>query len=257
MFEAEAIRALVMSILAGMSTMLGGLFIFKSRINEKMICIALGFAAGVMLSVSFLELWPLAGENLSRHLPEPWGEALSVGFVGVGMLLAGLIDRLVPEGINPDAESGRTGGAGLMRVGIISALAMGLHNFPEGAATFMAGYQDAGMGISIMTAIALHNIPEGISVAMPVYFATKSRSKAMWYTFVSGISEPVGALLAFLILKRFMNEFLLGSVFAVVAGIMIYIVVSEIIPASRNYGRHRTSDIAVFAGIILMALVSL
>lgn len=136
-------------------------------------------------------------------------------------------------------------------------LAIGLHNFPEGIATFMAGYEDITLGISIAVAIALHNIPEGIAVAMPIYFAIGSKSKAVKYTLLSGIAEPIGALLAFLVLRPFINDFVLGVIFCAVAGIMIYISIEELIPSSRQYGHDRAALVATLAGICLMSLTHL
>ena len=137
-------------------------------------------------------------------------------------------------------------------------MAIGLHyNFPEGIATFMAGYEDMALGISIAAAIAMHNIPEGISVAMPIYFATGNRLKALKYTFLSGIAEPLGALLAFLLLKPYINDFSLGIIFALISGVMLYIAIEELLPSSRQYGYTRESLMAVFCGIALMPLSKL
>ena len=133
-------------------------------------------------------------------------------------------------------------------------LAIALHNFPEGIATFMAAYKDVELGIAIAFAIALHNIPEGVSVAMPIYYATGSKSKALKYTFISGITEPIGAILAFLILKPFINDAVLGGIFAFVAGIMIYICIEELLPSSRQYGYNNHALIATFVGICIMPL---
>ena len=139
-------------------------------------------------------------------------------------------------------------------VGVVSMIAIGLHNFPEGIATFMAGYKNISLGVSIALAISLHNIPEGIAVAMPIYYATNNKKKAVFYTFLSGIAEPLGALAAFLILRPFINDVVLGAVFAGVAGIMIYITIEELIPSSRQYGHDTAALLATFAGICLMPL---
>jgi ZIP family zinc transporter len=142
----------------------------------------------------------------------------------------------------------------LFRVGFVSMMAIGLHNFPEGIATFMAGYSNRSLGISIMIAIAMHNIPEGISVAMPVYFATGSKLKALKYTFLSGIAEPVGALLAFILLRPFINDLMMGVIFAIITGVMLYLSIEELIPSSRQYGYKNMALISTFAGIVLMPL---
>lgn len=170
----------------------------------------------------------------------------------LGVVIAGGLDRFVPHIEEQQGEDYKH--QNLFRVGFVSTLAIGLHNFPEGIATFMAGYDNLALGLSITLAIAMHNIPEGISVAIPIYFSTGSIGKAFKYTFLSGIAEPIGALLAFLILKPYINDFSLGAIFSVISGIMLYIAIEELIPSSRQYGYIRTALISTFIGIILMPL---
>ncbi len=247
-------RALILSLLAGMSTLLGALVVFVRKNNsEKLVTISLGFAAGVMLSVSFTDLYPNAQGLLNASGGKTIGVLLSVVFLVAGILMAALLDKLVPHQ-EFDEATGEAPHNNLFRVGFVSTLAIGLHNFPEGIATFMAGYDNATLGISIAVAIALHNIPEGISVAMPIYYSTGSKRKAFKYTFLSGVAEPVGALLAFLVLRPFINDLVLGAIFAIVAGIMVYIAIEELIPSSRQYGYDRQALIATFAGICMMLL---
>jgi ZIP family zinc transporter len=136
-------------------------------------------------------------------------------------------------------------------------LAIGLHNLPEGMATFMAGYEDMKLGVAIAVAIAMHNIPEGISVALPVYFSTGSRKKAVLYALLSGLAEPVGALIVFFALRSLVNPFLLAALFASITGIMIYISVEELIPSSRQYSHERLALLSTFAGICVMPLTHL
>lgn len=252
--EADALRALLLSFGAGLSTLLGALVIFApNHKNETLVTISLGFAAGVMISVSFTDLFPNA-ESLFQAVSGPkLGVLISVGCLLGGILLAAGLDKLVPHQ-EYDEATGEAPHQNLFRVGFVSMLAIGLHNFPEGIATFMAGYENMTLGLSIAIAIALHNIPEGISVAMPIYFATGSRKKAFYYTFLSGVAEPIGALLAFLVLKPFISDALLGAMFGIVAGIMLYISIEELIPSSRQYGHDRQALIATFAGILLMPL---
>jgi len=253
MFAPEALRALLFSLAAGLSTLLGALVIvFTKKKSEKLVTVSLGFAGGVMVSVSFWDMLPEAVHALGN---EKIGTLLAVAFLIVGVLLAAGLDRLVPHKEEPAAgESGTGSRSHLFRMGFVSMLAIGLHNFPEGIATFMAGFENAALGISIAVAIAMHNIPEGISVAMPIYFATGDRKKALKYAFLSGISEPLGALLAFLVLQPIITDFLMGAVFAVLAGIMLYIAIEELIPSSRQYGHTKEALIATFAGICLMPL---
>lgn len=254
MFSDPSVRALILSSLAGMATLLGAVVIFFSKTkNERLLSVSLGFAAGIMLSVSFTDLFPNA-ETLFRASLEPQKAVLcAVGFLIVGLLVASCIDTFVPHDAY-DARSGDLPHKDLFRVGIVSTAAIALHNFPEGVATFMAGYKDAALGVSIAIAISLHNIPEGIAVAMPVYYATNDKKKALKYTFLSGMAEPVGALAAYSVLRPFIGDFVLGAVFAAVAGIMIYITVEELIPSSRQYGHDREALWATFAGICLMPL---
>ena len=166
------------------------------------------------------------------------------------------MDHLVPHDAF-DADTGEAPHKNLFRVGFVSALAMALHNFPEGVATFLAGYEDLTLGVSITLAIALHNIPEGISVAMPVWYATGSRRRAFRCTLLSGLTEPVGAVLAFALLRPFLNGLLLGVLFGAVAGIMVYIAVEELIPSSRQYGHDRPALWATLCGICVMPLTHL
>ncbi len=230
-------------------------FAAKKR-SERLVTVSLGFAAGVMLSVSFADLMPNADELLRGVAGEKGGTVLSILFLIGGVLMAAALDHFVPHE-EYDDTTGEKPHKDLFRVGFVSMLAIGLHNFPEGIATFMAGYDDASLGASIALAIAFHNIPEGISVAMPVYFATSDRWKAFQYTFLSGIAEPIGALLAFLVLRPFITDLMLGAIFALVSGIMLHICLEELIPSSRQYGHDRAALIATFTGICLMPLTHL
>ncbi|MDL2206894.1 zinc transporter ZupT, partial [Eubacteriales bacterium OttesenSCG-928-N13] len=242
--DVRAWQALLLALLAGLSTLLGAVItLFTRGKNLRLISISLGFAAGIMISVSTIDLYPTALALFQQSMGERQAVLLSVAFLALGIVVAFLLDMLVPH--DPyDAGTGAAPHKDLFRVGLVSMLAIGLHNFPEGIATFMAGYEDLTMGISIAIAIALHNIPEGISVAMPVYFATGSRKKAFLYTLYSGIAEPIGALLAFLVLRPFVNSTVLAAVFSGISGIMIYISIEELIPSSRQYGHNRSALIA-------------
>ncbi len=142
----------------------------------------------------------------------------------------------------------------LMRMGLLSALAIGIHNFPEGIATFAAALQDPTLGLTIAVAIAIHNIPEGIAVAVPVFYATGSRKKAFAYSFLSGVAEPIGAVLGYLVLIRFFGDVLFGVLFAAVAGIMVFISLDELLPSAQEYGEHHLSIYGLIAGMVLMAV---
>ena len=239
MLESAAVRALLLSLAAGLSTLLGALVVFAARRrSEKLLAVSLGFAGGVMLAVSFTDLFPTAREHLTASLGGRPGALAAVLSLAAGIGCAAALDHLVPHDAF-DADTGEAPHKNLFRVGFVSALAMALHNFPEGVATFLAGYEDLTLGVSITLAIALHNIPEGISVAMPVWYATGSRRRAFRCTLLSGLTEPVGAVLAFALLRPFLNGLLLGVLFGAVAGIMVYIAVEELIPSSRQYGHDR------------------
>ncbi len=254
MLNQQSLYALLLSLGAGLATLLGMLIVFivKGK-SEKIITLALAFAAGVMISISFTDLWPEAQKHLALGLGEKWGILASVFSMALGILVAAALDHFVPHG-EFDPQNETRPHQNLFRVGFVSTLAMALHNFPEGIATFMAGYNDLSLGISIALAIALHNIPEGISVAMPIFYATGSKKQAFIYTFWSGITEPIGALLAFLALRAYINDIVLGASFALVAGIMLYISLEELLPSSRQYGHQRLALSATFLGICIMPL---
>lgn len=248
----DAGRALLFSLAAGLSTLLGALIVFivKGK-SEKAVTASLGFAAGVMISVSFLDMLPNAADALSQWAGPQLGVICMIASLVAGVLVAAGIDHFVPH---EHLEGQEQSHGNMYRLGMMSMLAIAVHNFPEGIATFMAGISDAKLGLSIAVAIAMHNIPEGITVAMPVYYATGNKKRALWFTFLSGISEPLGALLAFLVLRPFINDLLLGFVFGLVSGIMLYIAIEELIPSSRQYGYTRLALFSTIAGICIMPL---
>ena len=248
------IFALALSFLAGISTVLGAIIAFGTRKkSDKAITFALGFSAGVMICVSFTDLFPYAEQALMNSYGKFYGVVLTMFYMLSGMIFAMLIDRFIPSESHV-IEVNDKKHSKLFRVGFVSMIAITLHNFPEGIATFISSYQDVKLGLSITIAIAMHNIPEGIAVAMPIYYATGSKKKAFKYTLYSGLSEPIGALLAFLLLRPFINEFLLGLIFAFVMGIMLYISFEELIPSSREYGYNNLSLYSIFLGICVIPL---
>lgn len=257
MIDNNSIFPLILSTIAGLSTILGAIIIFFTKNNnEKFLTFALGFSAGVMLTVSFTDLFPTAQTSISKYHGQSTGILWSILFLLIGAFMAYLIDIFIPEeekGTVPKPNNNFE----LFRLGIVSTIALMIHNFPEGIATFVSGYQDTALGLSVTLAIALHNIPEGIAIAMPIYYATKSKSKAIKYSFLSGMAEPLGALIAFLFLKPFINDLILGIIFAVVSGIMIYISIDELIPSSRQYGHTKLSLLSIFLGISIMPITHL
>jgi ZIP family zinc transporter len=254
--------ALGLTLFAGLSTGIGSIMaLFSRKFNPKFLAGALGFSAGVMIYVSFVEIFVKAKQALTPVYGYKMGYFYTTiaFFVGIGIIA--LIDRLIPSYENPheisnisELEENKNGNdPKLMRMGIFSALAIAIHNFPEGLATFMAALSEPTLGVSIAVAIAIHNIPEGIAVSAPIYHASKSRKKAFWLSFLSGLSEPIGAILGYFILKEFFNDFTFGIVFAGVAGIMVYISLDELLPTAEEYGEHHIAIGGLIAGMVLMA----
>ncbi len=258
--------ALGLTLFAGLATGVGSLMSFLSKkFNPKFLAGALGFSAGVMIYVSMIEIFVKAKDSLGDVLGEKKGYVLTTVAFFAGIAIIALIDKLIPEYENPheisniDLEDENTPVSQktdqrLMRMGLFSALAIGIHNFPEGLATFMGGLTDPTMGISIAVAIAIHNIPEGIAVSVPIHYATKSRRKAFWLSFLSGLAEPVGALLGYFILRSVFNETTFGLIFAGVAGIMVYISLDELLPTAEEYGEHHVAIGGLIAGMAVMAV---
>ncbi len=287
--------ALGLTLVAGMATGIGSAIAFTAkRTNYRFLSVATGFSAGVMLYVSFVEIFFKGASALTERYGDVTGYWVNtLAFFG-GMAIIFVIDTLIPAGENPhethsEAETAplhdpsaplpdgcvMPGAAGrglgvhdhtsahhkLMRMGLFTALAIGIHNFPEGLATFLAALEDPGLGIAIAIAIALHNIPEGISVSVPIFYATGDRKKAFTYSLLSGLSEPVGAAIAYLVLILLLGgtgadvpQELMGILFAGVAGIMVYISLDELLPTSRAYGKGHDSLYGLVAGMLVMAV---
>lgn len=254
----DVAAALGLTLLAGLSTTIGGLLVFVIKKPRKFFLpLSLGISGGVMLYISFVELFP--------HALREIGEVRTVlAFFG-GIVFIAIIDLMIPQMENPhhfsdhrkpdrDDATENVCSPAMMRTGMFTALAITIHNFPEGIATFATAMNDINLGIVIAIAIALHNIPEGISVSMPIYCATGSKKTALKYSFISGIAEPLGAVIAYLILMPFLSDSLLAILLAVVAGIMVYISVDEIIPAAYSYGKSHIVIIGVTFGMAIMAL---
>jgi len=256
--------AMGLTLFAGLSTGIGSLMaLFAKKTNTRFLSVALGFSAGVMIYVSMIDIFFKAQATLVSALGNKGGQWLTVGAFFLGMLIIALIDRLIPSADNPhevkkvedlENENASPDTAKLIKTGVFTALAIAIHNFPEGIATFTAAVRDPAMGIAIAIAIAIHNIPEGIAVSIPVYYATGSRKKAFRLSFLSGLSEPVGALIGFLILMPVMDNIVFGVMFAAIAGIMVFISVDELLPTAREYGEAHLSIYGLIAGMMVMAL---
>ncbi len=263
MFSSNVLHAFLLTLLAGLSTGIGSaLSLLTKRTNTKFLSVALGFSAGVMLYVSFVEIFQKARVALVEVMGEPRGTWATVGGFFMGILIIAVIDRLIPEKENPHAVhtveemdgKSEEHKRDLMRMGMFTALAIAIHNFPEGLATFTAALKDPNLGIPIAVAVAIHNIPEGIGVAVPLFYATGSRKKAFWLSFLSGLAEPVGAIVGYFLLLRFVGDTMFGIVFSSVAGIMVYISLDELLPSAREYGEHHLSIYGLIAGMALMAV---
>jgi zinc transporter, ZIP family len=263
----EILFAFALTTFAGLSTGIGSFIAFYSKkTNETFLSVALGFSAGVMIYLSFIEIFPKALESLEATMSNGRAYVITTFAFFGGIALTALIDRLVPEAANPheirDAsemeetpdEKERKKSKSLMRMGVFTALAITLHNFPEGIATFLAALENPALGVSIAIAVAIHNIPEGIAVSVPIYYATGSKMKAFMWSFLSGLAEPIGALVAFLILQAFMSDLLFGIVFAGVGGIMVYIALDELLPTAEKYGSHHKVIYGLLAGMFVIAV---
>jgi ZIP family zinc transporter len=261
--EENILFAFSLTLFAGLATGVGSIIgLLSKQFNPKILTVSLGFSAGVMLYVSMIEIFVKAKDSLSLSMGEQQGYIWTVIAFFSGIFIIALIDKLVPAYENPHEmntekiiqESSRQDKAKLLRMGVFSALAIGIHNFPEGLATFMAGLSNPTLGISIAVAVAIHNIPEGLAVSAPIYYATKSRRKAFIYSFLSGLAEPIGALIGYFLLRSFFTETTFGFVFASVAGIMVYISLDELLPTAEEYGEHHLAIGGLIAGMLIMAI---
>jgi len=262
----DILFAFLLTFGAGLSTGIGSaLAFFTKKTNETFLSIALGFSAGVMVYLSFVEIFPEALESLEEATSGNNAYLITTAAFFGGIGVTAIIDRLVPDVANPheirgvedlqetDEELERKSKS-LMRMGVFTALAIALHNLPEGLATFMAALESRALGVSIAIAIAIHNIPEGIAVSMPIYYATGSRLKAFVYSFLSGLAEPFGALIGFFVLYTFITDMTFGIVFAGVGGIMVYIALDELLPTAEKYGKHHLVIYGLIAGMAVMAI---
>ncbi len=265
MIPGNILLAIGLTLLAGLSTGIGGLAaLFMKRTNTKALSVVLGFSAGIMLYVSFMEVLAEARSHLVAGMGEGPGHWTMVAAFFGGILLIGLIDRVVPSFENPHEihrveelnqcalPQGKV--RKLMRTGMMVAVAVTIHNLPEGLAVFTSAVSQPRLGIVIAAAVAIHNIPEGIAVSIPVYCATGSRRKAFWFSVGSGFSEPLGAVIGWLVLMPFMSDMLFGIVFAAVAGIMVFISLDELLPTAQEYGEHHLSMYGLVGGMLTMAL---
>ncbi|MFA5232764.1 MAG: zinc transporter ZupT [Sulfurimonas sp.] len=262
--------AFMLTLFAGFATSIGALLAFFSKSkNYTILSIGMGFSAGVMIYVSFMEILPKSKNSfIELYSSEITAEILTLVAFFAGIAISAVIDYLIPEDVNPhetksnsellelkpQTKSSIISDSALKRTGVFTALAIGIHNFPEGFATFAAALENPTLGIAIAVAIAIHNIPEGMAVSLPIYHATGNKKSAFWYATLSGLAEPLGAIVGFFILLPFMGEATLGITFGVVAGIMIYISFDELLPAARVYGNAHTTIAGITFGMLIMAI---
>ncbi|MGB0989893.1 zinc transporter ZupT [Arcobacter sp. F155] len=259
--------AFSLTLFAGLSTSIGAVLAFFSKEkNYTILSLGMGFSAGVMIYVSFMEILKKAQDSFTQVLSNAtYAELLTLVFFFLGIALSAIIDKLIPEDVNPHEPKSNQelkelktdhkmlNTNALKRTGLFTALAIGIHNFPEGFATFISALDSLTLGVTIALAIAIHNIPEGMAVSLPIYHATGERKKAFWYATLSGLAEPVGAVLGYFLLLPLMGDATLGITFAVVAGIMIYISFDELLPAARVYGNAHTTIAGLVFGMFIMA----
>lgn len=256
MLDTSSAVALLLALVAGLATIIGALIVvFIPKNTERLLGAALAFASGVMLSAAFTDLLPEAEEYFGEAFPAAHGPMLlCLAFLALGLGAAALIDRLIPHHCACHGDAHTDCRENVTRIGVVSMIATGLHNFPEGIALFLAGYEDMALGITLALAVALHNIPGGIAIAMPVYYSSGSRGKAILYTLIPSLVQPLGALLACFVLRQVMSAFVMGILFAMVAGFLLYIALVELYPAARQYGHSGGCTAALFAGVLLMPL---
>lgn len=258
--------AFLITLFAGLATGIGSIIaFFTHHTNRAFFALSMGFSAGVMIYLSFVEILPKATGFLANDMDANAASALAALALIVGFIVMALIDALIPSSTNPHentdpklmddpsvAEQYATQRA-LLRTGIFVALAIAIHNFPEGLATFLLVLEDPQIGIAMAIAVAMHNIPEGIAVSIPIYYATKQRAKAFRYSFLSGLAEPLGAVIGYLLLRPFLTDSLLGFIFAMVAGVMVFLAIDTLLPTARNSPRGHLTVYGVLAGMSVMA----
>ena len=255
--ETNVLFALSLTVMAGLATGIGSIIaLFAKTTNTKFLAGSLGFSAGVMIYVSMIEIFQKSRTYIASATNDTVGYYIAVVSFFVGILLIGLIDYFVPstEGDIGNLTENETRSIALKRMGFMTALAIGIHNFPEGLATFTSALKDPHLGLAIAVAIAIHNIPEGIATSVPIYYSTGSRKRAFIVSFFSGITEPLGAIIGYLILRPFFNDVVFGILFGIIAGIMVFISIEELLPMAREYEKSKVTIIGVILGMAIIAL---
>lgn len=241
---------LIISTIAGLSTVIGGLIVYL-KINrvEEFISFCLSFSLSVMISISIIELIPESTFQLIRYFGMLKGLVLAIIVFLIGMFLVNIINNKIKSNKSITPTNKR-----LYRVGILSMIALMIHNFPEGIATFMSSYKDISLGINLGLAIMMHNIPEGISISVPIYYSTGSRKKGVGYSLLSGFAEPLGAILTYILFKDYINDLSLAIVLILVAGIMITLSINELLPESLKYNKNKYVIYGLVVGVVLVII---
>ena len=244
----QIIIPFLLTLLAGLSTVLGSILFLRHFCNKKYLGFILGLSAGVMIYLSFTELLPISISKigfLSANL-----------YFFLGIIIIGIIDVILPHHYLEEKVRGKQNivDRKLFSVGLIVTLGLAIHNVPEGMAVFLSSFSELKLGILLAIAIAIHNIPEGIAVSAPIFHATNSKKKAIQYSFISGIAEPIGAIIAYFVLKPFLNEAILAYIFSIVAGIMVYISFDELLPASFRDNEGHSAILGIVSGMIIVAI---
>ncbi|MBP3361204.1 MAG: zinc transporter ZupT [Clostridia bacterium] len=254
--NSNEIYAFTLTLMAGLATVAGSLIaFFAKKTNTRLLAGSLGFSAGVMIYVSMAELFIKSKEYLTSSLGVIHGNAAAAAAFFAGIIIIGMIDYFVPSAesdigsLNSPQRSKK-----LRKMGILMAAAMAVHNLPEGLVTFTSSLRDVRVGAMIALAIAIHNIPEGITTSLPIFFATGSRKRAFSISFFSGITEPLGAVLGYTIMKPYLSDELLGVLFGIISGIMIFISIEELLPMAREYEKSKFTILSVIAGMLIMAV---
>lgn len=254
--ESSVLFALSITLFAGLATGLGSILaLFTKSTNTKFLAASLGFSAGVMIYVSMIEIFSKSKMYLISALGESSGYILATVSFFAGVLFIGLIDYFVPSAEHDIGNlSTNDKSSTLKRMGIMTALAIAIHNFPEGLATFTAALKDPHLGVAIALAIAIHNIPEGIATSVPIYYSTQNRKKAFFISFFSGLTEPLGAVLGYLLLRPFFNDIMFGILFGIISGTMVFISIEELLPTAREYEKSKITIIGFIIGMAVIAL---
>lgn len=251
--QPNVLVALGVCAAAAFSTVLGSLFVlFSKEPSPRLLAFGLAFAGGAMVYVSLVEIfWKADASFASLHDPKTAYIYATLSFFA-GVLLLILIDRFVP---NPHGAMSASNGdqSHIKRVGLLAAFAITAHNLPEGLATFLATLENPTVGIPLAAAIAIHNIPEGVSIAIPVYYATGSKKKALIATCLSALAEPVGALIGYAILAPFLTPAVFAVVFGMIAGAMVFLALDELLPTAKRYAQGHETVYGMVSGMAALA----